>query len=90
MQNLVFAFFVGIGEAHVIKADRSFESLQRDWVRLFFNVVLVFKKSEDGARCAHGLLKAVVEVSELADRIVELEEQDDEGAKHAHGHAAVL
>src|SRR5208282_429746 len=34
------------------------------------------------------LLEAVVEVSKLAHRIVELEEQDNKCAEESHGHAA--
>src|SRR5258708_100434 len=57
---------------------------------LLLHIVLVLQEAEDGARCAHGLLETVVEVRELADRIIELKEKDDEGTEHAHGHVAVL
>ena len=63
--------------------------LQRGGVRPFLHVVLGVKEAEDGYGCAHGLLEAVVEVGELAHRIIELEEQDDESAEHAHGHVAM-
>ena len=63
--------------------------MQRGGVSALFHIVLHVEESEDGRRCAHGLLEAVVEVGELAHRIVELEEQDDEGAEEPHGHVAV-
>ncbi len=90
MQNLVLALFGGVGEAHILKLNGSGEALQSTAARRpLLHVVLRVEEAEDRSRSAHRLLEAVVEVGELAHRIVELEEQDDESAEEAHGHAAV-
>ena len=89
VQNLVLAFFRRVGKAHIFKADVALEFLQRDSVRPLLHVVLGVKEAEDRNGCTHGLLEAVVEVGELAHRIVELEEQDNKCAEESHGHAAV-
>ena len=57
-------------------------------MRPLLHIVFGVEEGEDRRRRAQRLLEAVVEVSELAHRIVELEEQDDERAEQAHGHAA--
>src|SRR5579859_1756023 len=64
--------------------------MQRKRMGLFLYVVLHVEESENGTGGTHGLLEAVVEVCELAHRVVQLEQHDDEGAKRADGHAAVL
>ena len=87
VQNLVFALGGRVGKADVLKLDGLRKAFQRNSVMPLFYIILGVKKAEDRGRGAHGLLKAVVEVSELAHRIVELEEQDDESAEHSHGHA---
>ncbi len=89
VQNLVFAFFSRVGKAYVLKWNGVLKALQHGGVRLFLYVVFGVKEGEDRHGSAHRLLEAVVEVGELAHRIVELEEQDDESAEEAHRHAAV-
>ena len=89
MQNLMLAFFGASRRSPHSQTGRIVEAMQASRRGPFLHVVLGIEEGEDGRRCAHGLLEAVVEVGELAHRIVELEEQDDEGAEEAHGHAAV-
>ena len=55
----------------------------------FLHVVLGVEETKDRHGGAHGSLEAVVEVGELAHRVVELEEQNDKRAEHAHGHVAM-
>ena len=90
VQNLVLAFLGGVGEAHILKSDGILEALEHDGVRPLLHVVLGVEEAEDGGGCAHGLLEAVVEVGELAHRIVKLEQRQDEGGEDADGHAPVL
>ena len=79
VQDLMLALFGGVREANILKLDGLRKALQRDCARAFLHIVLGVEEGEDGRRCAHGLLEAVVEGCEFADRIVELEEGDDEG-----------
>ena len=88
VQDLMFALFRRVREAHILELNELLKPLKRDRVRPLLHVVLGVEEGEDRRRCAHGLLEAVVEVSELAHRIVELEEHNDECAEDAHGHVA--
>ena len=90
MQNLVLTFFRRVGKTHILKLNGFGKPLQRNRVRALLHVVLSVEECEDGSRCAHRLLEAVVERCELAHRIVEREKQDIERDKVADCHAVVL
>ena len=55
---------------------------------LLADILLRVKELEDGDRRAHRLLEGVVEECEFADRVVKLEEGNDEDHKGLHRHAA--
>ena len=89
MQNLVLALLCRIRKTHVFKPQSLRKSLEAGRVVHFLDVVFGVEETEDRRRRAHRLLEEVIEVRKLTHRIVELEEQNNECAKHAHGHAAV-
>ena len=78
-----------ITEADVFQRDRIFESLER--LRMFGldDLILIVHEVEDGRRGSGSLLEIVVVDAEAADRIVHLEERDDEGEEDALFHSPV-
>ena len=82
-ENFLLPFFGRVGKAHVVEADFAAECLHTFRVRPVPHRVLLIHELEDVAGGAQGLLKVVVEESELAHRIVELEDGDDEGEEGA-------
>src|ERR1700753_1398192 len=83
VQNLAPFLTVAVGEMHMLEADALVKWGKRDSVRLLVNVVAGIEEVEDRRRCADGLLEVVVELRELAYRLVELEDRNDEGEKNA-------
>src|SRR5208337_5039570 len=75
MKNLVLALFAGVGESYVLKLDGLAKVREGGGMRPLFHIVFGVKEGEDGCGSAQGLLKAVVEKGEAAQRVVEFEEQ---------------
>src|SRR5208283_803855 len=73
VQNLMLALTGRVGEAHILKIDRLLESRERDGSRPLLHVRFGIEEGEHRGRSAHGLLEAVIEESEPAEGIVELE-----------------
>src|SRR5258708_36233255 len=74
----VFAF-TAIGEADVIELHGLCEWRQAPGMWLFADIIFNVHDFEDVAGSAEGLLKVVIELLQLADRIVATEHGGDEG-----------
>ena len=79
-----------VGEADMIEFDGLRERGKEFGVRLFEDVVLDIHEFEDFAGGSEGLLKVVVELGKLADRIVKAEYRRDKRDENARRHLAVL
>src|ERR1700733_1775437 len=78
-ENLAFAFLIAIVEADVFDPDLLPELLECVRAGLLSHLVLGIHEAKDLRGSAQRLLEVVVEESELAHRIVELEHRDDKG-----------
>ena len=90
VQHLARAVPVLVGEVDMLEADAAMEARQLESAGLLAHIVLGIEEVEDGRGRAQRLLEVVVELPELAHRLVELEYRDDERQEHAFGEDAVL
>ena len=74
----------------MLEAYALVERRQLQCAGLLANIILGVKKIEDRRRSAQRLLEVVVELPELAHRLVQLEHRNDERQEHAFGEHAVL
>src|SRR5262249_2626725 len=79
---------LAIGKTHVLKAHALTKWRKRCGSRLVFDFVFFIHEAEHLLRSSQGLLEVVVEESELADRIVQAKDSDDEADESALGHRA--
>src|ERR1700691_3933259 len=84
-QHLAFAFFIAIVEADVFDPDLLPEFFEYVSTSLLADLVLGILKVKNLRGCAQCLLKVVIEESEFAHRIVQLENRDDKDQESSGG-----
>ena len=88
-QHLPFAFFIAVVEADIFEADLLAEFLDDVGAGLLPHLVLGIHEAKYLRGCAQRLLKVVIEESELAHRLVQLEHRDDKGEEGSGGERVV-
>src|SRR5579883_1302047 len=80
----------GISEMYVFETDALVKRRQLDGVPLLLHLVLRIQEVEDLLRGTQRLLEIIVELPELAHRLIQLKDRDDEGNEKPLAHVAVL
>ena len=83
VQHVAGVIAVAIAEGDVVKANGARKFAEAFCAGLFADLIFHIHEAEDFGGGADGLLKIVVELGEFSDRIVELENGDDESEKSA-------
>src|SRR5581483_9649403 len=79
-----------ISEPDILEANTAAKGRQLDCARRLANIVFLIEETEDLLGGPQRLLEAVVELPELAYRLVQLENRHDEGHEQTFGKHAVL
>lgn len=90
MKYLAPFLTVVVTETHMLEANALMEGRQHNGVWLLADVVAGVKVVENCGRSANRLLEVVVELSELPDRLVQLENGNNEGKEDAFGEDVAL
>ncbi len=84
-QHLPFAFFIAVIETDILEADLLAEFFDDVGANLLPHFVLGIHEAKYLRGCAQRLLKVVIEQSELAHRLVQLENRDDKSEEGSSG-----